>query len=128
MNITLLLEMAAEAAPDRIGLVCDGKRWSYGELLSSARGAVELIEASGVFALQLPTRAMATLTVGVGSDSGRDVPDKLARHGVKTFTAPGSELPLVEGCVGWLVCRLVPEPHNQQAYDLFIGEAGRGVP
>jgi len=20
------------------------------------------------------------------------------------------------------VCRLVPEPHNQQAYDLFIGE------
>ncbi len=36
--------------------------------------------------------------------------------------APGSELPLVEGCVGWLACRLVPEPHNQQAYDLFIGE------
>ncbi len=47
MNIALLLEMAAEAAPDRIGLVCDGKRWSYGELLSAARGAVELIEASG---------------------------------------------------------------------------------
>lgn len=81
-----------------------------------------LIEASGFFALQLPTRAMATLTVGVGTDSARDVPDKLARHGVRIFTAPGSDLPLVEGCVGWLVCRLVPEPHNQQAYDLFIGE------
>ena len=81
-----------------------------------------LIEASGVFALQLPTRAMATLTVGVGTDSARDVPDKLARHGVRIFKAPGSDLPLVEGCVGWLACRLVPEPHNQQAYDLFIGE------
>ena len=23
---------------------------------------------------------------------------------------------------GWLACRLIPEPHNQQAYDLFIGE------
>ena len=58
----------------------------------------------------------------MGSDSGRDMPDKLARHGVQIFTAPGSDLPLVEGCVGWLACRLVPEPHNQQAYDLFIGE------
>jgi acyl-CoA synthetase (AMP-forming)/AMP-acid ligase II len=47
MNIALLLEMAAEAAPDRIGLVCDGKRWTYGDLLSAARGAFELIDSSG---------------------------------------------------------------------------------
>jgi len=47
MNISLLLEMAAEAAPDRVGLVCDGKRWTYAELLSAARGAFELIEQSG---------------------------------------------------------------------------------
>ncbi|MEO6717740.1 MAG: AMP-binding protein [Novosphingobium sp.] len=47
MNIALLLEMAAEAAPDRVGLVCDGKRWTYAELLAAARGAAELIEASG---------------------------------------------------------------------------------
>ena len=47
MNIALLLEMAAEAAPDRVGLVCDGKRWTYAELLSAARGAFELIEQSG---------------------------------------------------------------------------------
>ena len=82
----------------------------------------ELVEASQAFALQLPTRAMASLTVGVGSDSARQVPDKLVRHGVKHFTAPGSQLPLVHGCVGWLLCRLRPEPHNQQAYDLFIGD------
>lgn len=47
MNIALLLEMAAEAAPDRIGLVCDGKRWTYGDLLAAARGAFELVEQSG---------------------------------------------------------------------------------
>jgi acyl-CoA synthetase (AMP-forming)/AMP-acid ligase II len=46
MNIALLLEMAAEAAPDRIGLVCDGKRWNYAELLAAARGACELIGAA----------------------------------------------------------------------------------
>ncbi|KHK90402.1 class I adenylate-forming enzyme family protein [Novosphingobium malaysiense] len=46
MNLALLLEMAAEAAPDRVGLVCDGKRWTYGALLDAARGAFELIEQS----------------------------------------------------------------------------------
>lgn len=82
----------------------------------------ELVEHSGHFALQLPTQAMATLTKGVGSDSAKDVPGKLAKHGVTTFTAPGTDIPLVHGCVGWLACRLIPEPHNQQTYDLFIGE------
>lgn len=47
MNIALLLEMAADAAPDRIALVCDGKRWTYGELNAAARGACELIADSG---------------------------------------------------------------------------------
>jgi acyl-CoA synthetase (AMP-forming)/AMP-acid ligase II len=47
MNISLILEMAAEAAPDRVGLVCDGKRWTYGDLLSAARGAAETIRKSG---------------------------------------------------------------------------------
>jgi len=48
MNTALLLEMAADAAPDRIGLVCDGKRWTYAELLAAARGAFELIQESEV--------------------------------------------------------------------------------
>lgn len=47
MNIALLLEMAADAAPDRIAIVCDDKRWSYSALLAGARGAVELIASSG---------------------------------------------------------------------------------
>ncbi len=57
----------------------------------------DLVEASGFFALQLPTKAMATLTYGVGSDSAKDVPDKLAKHGVTTFKALGTDIPLVEG-------------------------------
>ena len=47
MNISLLLEMAAEAGGDRTALVCDGKRWTYAELLAAARGAFEMIEQSG---------------------------------------------------------------------------------
>ncbi|MFC4595782.1 class I adenylate-forming enzyme family protein [Sphingobium tyrosinilyticum] len=47
MNIALLLEMAADASADRVGLVCDDKRWTYGDLLAAARGAFEMIEQSG---------------------------------------------------------------------------------
>jgi flavin reductase (DIM6/NTAB) family NADH-FMN oxidoreductase RutF len=65
---------------------------------------------------------MAKLTVGVGTDSARDVPDKLTKHGVQLFCAPQSRVPLVAGCVGWLICRRIAEPHNEQTYDLFIGE------
>jgi acyl-CoA synthetase (AMP-forming)/AMP-acid ligase II len=39
MNISLILQMAAETEPDRIGLVCDTRRWRYGDLLRAARGA-----------------------------------------------------------------------------------------
>jgi len=47
MNIALLLQMAAEADPERIGLVCDGRRWSYGALLKAAQGAAENIVKGG---------------------------------------------------------------------------------
>ena len=48
MNIALILEMAAEAAPDRVGLVCDDRRWTYAELLTGARSAAEVIRAAQV--------------------------------------------------------------------------------
>jgi acyl-CoA synthetase (AMP-forming)/AMP-acid ligase II len=47
MNISLVLEMAADAAPERIGLVCSGRRWSYGALLDAARAAAIDIASSG---------------------------------------------------------------------------------
>lgn len=81
-----------------------------------------LVEGGGAFALCVPPAALAALTLGVGTDSALAVPDKLARHGVNTFQAPGHDHALVHGCVAWLACRLLPEPHNQASYDLFIGE------
>jgi flavin reductase (DIM6/NTAB) family NADH-FMN oxidoreductase RutF len=54
------------------------------------------------------TRALAQATLGVGSDSAADTPDKLQRHGLRTFEVTSSALPLVQGCVGWLLCKVVP--------------------
>lgn len=92
-------------------------------VLDKATRTRELVEASGLFALQLPTLPQAAMTVAIGTDSAKAVPDKLQRHSVALFEAPGHpHIPLVHGCAAWLVCRVISEPHNQQAYDLFIGE------
>ncbi|MDO6414588.1 fatty acid--CoA ligase family protein [Sphingomonas sp. BIUV-7] len=48
MDISLLLKMAADAEPDRVGLTCDGRDWTYGELWGAATGAAAQIAASGV--------------------------------------------------------------------------------
>ena len=46
MNISLVLQMAADAEPERIGLVCGGRRWSYRALLQAARAAAADISSS----------------------------------------------------------------------------------
>ncbi|MEE3622736.1 flavin reductase family protein [Nitrospirillum sp. BR 11752] len=91
-------------------------------VLDKATATRALIEGSGAFALQVPTRAQVHLTRGVGGESLADSPDKLVRHGVQLFRMEGQVPPFVAGCAAWLSCRVVPEPHNQQTYDLFIGE------
>lgn len=81
----------------------------------------ELVEASGEFVLNIPCRAQAEMVLAVGSRSGR-AGDKFAELAIGTL--PGAEVaaPLVEGCAAWLECRVLPEPHNEQRYDLFLGE------
>lgn len=82
----------------------------------------ELIESSGAFVIQVPTVAQLQLTHDVGTLSLSTEPQKLAKCAVKLFGIAGHDLPFVAGCSAWLACKLIPEPHNQQAYDLFIGE------
>lgn len=81
-----------------------------------------LMEASGEFALSIPSRRIAAQVLKAGSLSGRDVEDKWTAVGLQNFPAERVGAPLVADCVGWLECRIVEEPRNQQQYDLFIGE------
>src|SRR5574343_1653957 len=81
----------------------------------------ELIEASGEFVLNIPCRAMAEQVLAVGSCSGRET-DKLARFGLDASPGSKTQAPLIEGCVAWLECRVIPEAHNQHTYDLFLAE------
>lgn len=91
-------------------------------VLDKSAATRALVEASGRFVIQVPTAAQAQLTIDVGTQSLAATPDKLARAGVQLFDIDGHDVPFVAGCAAWLACRLIVEPHNQQAYDLFIGE------
>ena len=102
---------ALDFAPPRLTVVLD----------KSTRTRA-LVEGSGSFVIQLPTVRQLRLTHEVGNRSLSAEPDKLAQAGVVLTRMEGVAAPLVEGCSAWLACRLLPEPHIQHTYDLFIGE------
>lgn len=102
--------MPVEFEPPRIAIVIDKHTYTR-----------ELAAASGQLAIAVPGRAMADLCYAVGSRSGREG-DKFERHRIATFTGPVLGLPLIEGCAAWLECRLIPEPHTEQAYDTCFVE------
>ena len=103
--------MPLDFAPPKVAVVLDKSTFTR-----------TLIEGAGTFALNVPCRALADATFALGSTSGRDEADKIGHLGLATFDATAIDAPLLEGCVAWLECRLLPEPHVQQAYDLFLGE------
>lgn len=84
----------------------------------------ELIEASGSFAINVPCVAQIDQVQKVGTSSGRDLKDtdKFSLYGLETFLAKTIDAPLLNGCVAWLECKIISEPHNQNTYDLFIAE------
>lgn len=84
----------------------------------------ELIEASGTFAINVPCVEQLDIVRKVGTTSGRDLKDtdKFAQYGLETFAAKEIDVPLLKGCVAWLECKMIAEPHNQSTYDLFIAE------
>lgn len=80
-----------------------------------------LVEASGEFVLNVPSRAQAAATVAVGTWSKREH-DKFTELGLETSAGLLVGAPLVAGCLGWLECRILPEPRIQATYDLFLAE------
>jgi flavin reductase (DIM6/NTAB) family NADH-FMN oxidoreductase RutF len=103
--------MPVEFTPPRIAVVIDKRTFTR-----------ELVAASGAFGVCIPGTALVDLTNAVGQISGRDV-DKFARWGIDAEAGPVFGVPMIEtGCAAWLECRLIPEPHAEDAYDTCFGE------
>ncbi|MBD1550443.1 flavin reductase family protein [Pseudomonas typographi] len=107
--------MSLDFAPAKVTVVLDKSVWTR-----------ELLLASGTFALNVPCVAQRDIVQTVGNTSGKRLSeggrDKFATYGLSTFAGLAPGLPLLEGCVAWLECKLIEQPDNQEQFDLFIGE------
>src|SRR3954470_13180068 len=75
--------MPLDFDPPKVAVVIDKNTFTRG-----------LIEASGAFALNIPSCELTRLTVAVGNETGREV-DKFAAHRIQTFKGSMVEAPLV---------------------------------
>jgi flavin reductase (DIM6/NTAB) family NADH-FMN oxidoreductase RutF len=108
--------MPLDFEPPKIAVVLDKSTWTR-----------QLLEASGTFVLNVPCAAQADIAQTVGSTSGLELTqsqgqDKFQIYDLQTFSGELIDAPMLEGCVAWLECRLLPEPNNHQQYDLFLAE------
>jgi flavin reductase (DIM6/NTAB) family NADH-FMN oxidoreductase RutF len=80
----------------------------------------EQVDASGELALSIPHASMLDALYEAGQVSGRDG-DKWAQVGLARLPASKVAAPLVEGCLGWLECRVVER--SLEKLDLLVVEA-----
>lgn len=102
--------MPLDFSPPKVAIVVDKNTFTRHQ-----------IEQSGEFVLCIPTVQQAELTTAVGSCSGKEI-DKFAEFGIEVEAASIVKAPLICGCVAWLECKLISEPHIQNVYDLLLGE------
>ncbi|MFV3307568.1 flavin reductase family protein [Pseudomonas sp. NY15181] len=102
--------MPLDFDPPKLLLVLDRNTWSR-----------HLVEGSGAFVIQLPSRQQAELTLAVGSSNGGEM-NKFEQLDLRTSRARHIQAPIVDGCVAYLECKVISEPNNQERYDLFIAE------
>ncbi|KAF0861799.1 flavin reductase family protein [Pseudomonas sp. LD120] len=107
--------MPLDFEPPKVAVVLDKSTWTR-----------QLLEASGTFVLNVPCATQVDIVQTLGNSSGLELSqaggDKFTAYDLATFAGEQLAAPLLEGCVAWLECRLLPEPHNHQHYDLFLGE------
>jgi len=75
-------------------------------LVRGSRYTYQLLEKSGYFTVNVPSRTLKEAVVDCGTRSGRDV-DKFAVHGFTAVTGQKIQVPIIEQCIGHYECRVV---------------------
>ncbi len=87
-------------------------------IMDSANYTRKVMENSGYFVLQVPRASQSDLIVELAK-SRHVHEDKLAK--LSFFDPSNQGYPLLEDCLAWVVCEIIPERRNQEVYDLFLG-------
>lgn len=111
-----------DVMPATWNIPLDSSPFKAGVVVDSSHFTRKLIDASGFFALQIPTVGSAKATLALGSVSKNEVPDKLEKSGAEFFRLSDFAPPLVKGCAAWMIFKVIPEARNEKLYDLIFGE------
>lgn len=79
-----------------------------------------LVEKSGYFVVHIPTVQQMETVLYVGEHSKSTMPDKL--DNLPLFYQDGCDVPMVTGSAGYLLCKVIPNPQQEQQFDSFMGE------
>jgi flavin reductase (DIM6/NTAB) family NADH-FMN oxidoreductase RutF len=80
-----------------------------------------LVAASGEFVVNVPTVKLLDTVYAAGQVSG-DEEDKFSSYALTTSEASIVGAPLLDDCAAWLECKVIPEPHMEERYDLFVAD------
>jgi flavin reductase (DIM6/NTAB) family NADH-FMN oxidoreductase RutF len=81
----------------------------------------KLVAASGEFVVNVPTVKLLDTVYAAGQVSG-DEEDKFSSYALATSEASIVGAPLLDDCAAWLECKVIPEPHMEERYDLFVAD------
>ena len=79
-----------------------------------------LIEKSGYFVVHIPVAAQMETVLYAGENSRFTNNDKTSSFDL--FYQPEFDLPMVKGCAGWIVCKVIENKSVQEKDDLFFAE------
>lgn len=83
--------------------------------VSKEHYTAELILQTAEFAINIPTKDMVKAIWICGSKSGRDI-DKFKEANLKTKQATKISAPLIEGCAGYIECKVTQVIDAQECY------------
>lgn len=108
--MTCAWNMPLDYNPSKVALV-----------MSKGGNTRTLLEKSGEFVINIPGKDLLSKVMQAGSCHGNEV-DKFQKFGIEEMMAEKTCSPCVKGCLGYLECRLIPEPEIADKYDLILGE------
>lgn len=80
----------------------------------------QLVEKSGYFVVHIPTVQQMETVLYIGEHSKITMPHKT--DNLDLFYQEEFDIPMIKGSAGWLVCKVIPNSHQEEKFDSFMGE------
>ena len=118
--VTTRWRAVANAAPIAWAMPCSADPPLIAMAIHEGRHSHDMIKFGEAFAINIPSRVIVNHTQWLGMVSGLQT-DKLEASRLPYFSAKAIDVPLLEGCIGWIECEL-HDHYKTGDHTIFIGK------